>query len=92
MYLLNPQVEPAQNLIRVKFTFHYVSIKSSASQTSESVIFIFTFHYVSIKSLQPNVIGTPVGVYLHSTMYLLNLDEGVVTHYIRSIYIPLCIY
>ena len=65
-------------LILCKFTFHYVSIKSPSTYTSDIGSLIFTFHYVSIKSLQ---FGTyiPFLKYLHSTMYLLNLDLAETT-------------
>ena len=58
----------------MKFTFHYVSIKSATQNGEVDSTNRFTFHYVSIKS---KVIAhkelSPF--YLHSTMYLLNLFE-----------------
>ena len=56
------------------FTFHYVSIKSRLHTLRDVGKSLFTFHYVSIKS---GVTGGGAGAgmaYLHSTMYLLNLD------------------
>ena len=49
MFLLNQQRIYLRYLI-AKFTFHYVSIKSSACRSCLSNLCIFTFHYVSIKS------------------------------------------
>ena len=49
MYLLNLGVE-SMNLELIKFTFHYVSIKSADKDTSKNTATRFTFHYVSIKS------------------------------------------
>ena len=40
-----------KGFVEIKFTFHYVSIKSSFAQMNEQYIYKFTFHYVSIKSV-----------------------------------------
>ena len=58
----------------VKFTFHYVSIKSKQNIIPCHVFTSFTFHYVSIKSGSALVIGFSLWSNLHSTMYLLNPD------------------
>ncbi len=36
--------------IGLKFTFHYVSIKSGEGEDKKVTQVVFTFHYVSIKS------------------------------------------
>ena len=41
-----------------------------------SVIKVFTFHYVSIKSTLKLKTGRPILTDLHSTMYLLNPEQG----------------
>ena len=39
----------------LKFTFHYVSIKSTLYFVDQTILSEFTFHYVSIKSLATGV-------------------------------------
>ena len=58
-------------LRKSKFTFHYVSIKSTTDIDDLQELAAFTFHYVSIKSVShhPDNYNQPD---LHSTMYLLN--------------------
>ena len=49
MYLLNRDaLGMATGAIR--FTFHYVSIKSMLGSDGMPTVSVFTFHYVSIKS------------------------------------------
>ena len=55
-----------------RFTFHYVSIKSTGIDDLQGRKYKFTFHYVSIKS-QSSKQKTIAETNLHSTMYLLNL-------------------
>ena len=66
----------AHNLVQYQllFTFHYVSIKSKDIGIGTWNGRLFTFHYVSIKScaLSRNIYEH---LHLHSTMYLLNLNE-----------------
>ena len=54
-----------------EFTFHYVSIKSTAMAIWLGKQYLFTFHYVSIKSLSKLHCNNSY-LDLHSTMYLLN--------------------
>ena len=49
MYLLNRKPKMLY-LIHIKFTFHYVSIKSQKKGEISDALIEFTFHYVSIKS------------------------------------------
>ena len=53
------------------FTFHYVSINSTAYRFCTPPVFGFTFHYVSINSSRLLWRGIRGNSYLHSTMYLL---------------------
>ena len=73
MYLLNLDGIALTNATTILFTFHYVSIKSKISHLSKITFTKFTFHYVSIKSTA-SLPYSPDKVYLHSTMYLLNLQ------------------
>ena len=91
MYLLNRGASGAEVFYSVKFTFHYVSIKSDLRTTSGIRLEQFTFHYVSIKSSAISAIGGGVDN-LHSTMYLLNLWNDHAHYTANYIYIPLCIY
>ena len=50
MYLLNRKQNPPWADTKYKFTFHYVSIKSSNKLSISLATSEFTFHYVSIKS------------------------------------------
>ena len=69
MYLLNHIRAGAGTNYKVKFTFHYVSIKSNVTGGNGGNGGSFTFHYVSIKS--KNDRSYHVGeAHLHSTMYL----------------------
>ena len=70
MYLLNP-AKVKSFATSMKFTFHYVSIKSLSAYNPTSDMIRFTFHYVSIKSFSARFNKSSVS-YLHSTMYLLN--------------------
>ena len=72
MYLLNPKAVEKENVSLDKFTFHYVSIKSEINAFHTASTRSFTFHYVSIKS-KTAIIDVMHVIYLHSTMYLLNL-------------------
>ena len=74
-----------------KFTFHYVSIKSSTGGHYHSQEQKFTFHYVSIKSVK-SAVADYKQENLHSTMYLLNHKPPDKTVAVNTIYIPLCIY
>ena len=58
-------------LLLSTFTFHYVSIKSTAYTPNTDIVLKFTFHYVSIKSSK-DLMKLQTAFYLHSTMYLLN--------------------
>ena len=51
MYLLNPVTQNGDVTNTNRFTFHYVSIKSTYIQFNMHDVDKFTFHYVSIKSL-----------------------------------------
>ena len=76
MYLLN-LFNPVDIMsVFPEFTFHYVSIKSTAYTPNTDIVLKFTFHYVSIKS-QIKTKASISNVDLHSTMYLLNLDRGL---------------
>ena len=58
MYLLNPVTQNGDVTNTNRFTFHYVSIKSTDAEENHIHGNIFTFHYVSIKSdvgLTPNM-------------------------------------
>ena len=70
MYLLNHEGFTVW-ITPMEFTFHYVSIKSTAQAAEYQSGIIFTFHYVSIKSCKVVIITTSL-TNLHSTMYLLN--------------------
>ena len=70
MYLLN-LLTPFSLTWSIKFTFHYVSIKSVMRDEVGKFLALFTFHYVSIKS-QNNFQNPYAALNLHSTMYLLN--------------------
>ena len=50
MYLLNPAEQGDKITYELKFTFHYVSIKSQGVIEPNIDFATFTFHYVSIKS------------------------------------------
>ena len=70
MYLLNPQVTgPLADAI--KFTFHYVSIKSLSQNTAGDLL---SDLHSTMYLLNPYVFNPQFMLYvhLHSTMYLLN--------------------
>ena len=73
------------------FTFHYVSISTSGKTLSAVKRLVFTFHYVSISTLL-NTFLTFCQAYLHSTMYLFQLNDNYMFYLRKGIYIPLCIY
>ena len=82
MYLLN-LISAATCVALLSFTFHYVSIKSSAFMSTFLTVFEFTFHYVSIKSLI--IYSTPAYIPdLHSTMYLLNPSMAMSQSVLKS--------
>ena len=54
MYLLIPRQLLAGWIVKMSFTFHYVSINSSANLPLISSSARFTFHYVSINSVFHN--------------------------------------
>ena len=91
MYLLNHIRAGAGTNYKVKFTFHYVSIKSNVTGGNGGNGGSFTFHYVSIKSKSCACLCEELH-HLHSTMYLLNLRMTDLTMSVKLIYIPLCIY
>ena len=70
MYLLNPE-QGDKITYELKFTFHYVSIKSLDCSNWCRCDHRFTFHYVSIKS-SVEQLEVKDDINLHSTMYLLN--------------------
>ena len=51
MYLLNPNIPLVKCAENLRFTFHYVSIKSVTQNGDVTNTNRFTFHYVSIKSV-----------------------------------------
>ena len=79
MYLLNRKQNPPWADTKYKFTFHYVSIKSSRCIFQFVFVPSFTFHYVSIKSLFMTLICA-IYLDLHSTMYLLNRLTSFQSH------------
>ena len=91
MYLLNRPHRLRSPAEVLAFTFHYVSIKSMWIFALLILLLIFTFHYVSIKSVTW-LVSTHCPLYLHSTMYLLNLIFIKPPYNFFYIYIPLCIY
>ena len=75
MYLLKPCYRLGCINLVIKFTFHYVSIKTQGVIEPNIDFATFTFHYVSIKTAMTKKPVTSRGANLHSTMYLLKLSQ-----------------
>ena len=70
MYLLNRRRTGIDIFNRIKFTFHYVSIKSEYSLELGAGQNTFTFHYVSIKSWTEKKEGCDsFGIYIPLCIY-----------------------
>ena len=50
MYLLKHKTEKLDEVRKILFTFHHVSIKTSVEIEDVSAVIEFTFHHVSIKT------------------------------------------
>ena len=73
-----------------QFTFHYVSISTCIIVCILNVRTIYIPLCIYFNSMLSYRQFTPF--YLHSTMYLFQLQQGLAATVLRFIYIPLCIY
>ena len=76
--------EPDSTLTMYSFTFHYVSISTTASENGSSDLTIFTFHYVSISTHLANM-PYRTRLHLHSFHYV-SISTYRQEKYIRSAY------
>ena len=63
MSLLNPVSRKVETRVWIKFTFHYVSIKSQGVIEPNIDFATFTFHYVSIKSITNRLLSASISLF-----------------------------